>query len=136
MSARATMRVAHVVEPNGPLTLAERLVPEPGRGQVRIRVEACGICHSDAMTKEGQWPGITYPRVPGHEVIGVIDAVGPRRRRADGNQSNPSHHRTALRGRLVLGDVDRLARHADVQPPVRRAFDERGVSAGTGRRSL
>src|SRR4030095_5849942 len=50
--------------------------PEPGRGQVRIQVQACGICHSDSLTKEGHWPGIEYPRVPGHEIAGVIDAIG------------------------------------------------------------
>src|SRR5262249_23885713 len=51
-------------------------IPDPGPGSVRIKVQACGVCHSDIFTKEGQWPGITFPRVPGHEVVGVIDAVG------------------------------------------------------------
>ena len=72
----ATMRVAQVSRPGGPLELVERPIPDPGPGSVRIKVQACGICHSDAMTKEGLWPGITFPRVPGHEVIGVIDAAG------------------------------------------------------------
>src|SRR5499425_3691726 len=72
----ATMRVAQVSRPRKPLELAERPIPDPGPGSVRIKVQACGICHSDAMTKEGLWPGITFPRVPGHEVVGVIDAVG------------------------------------------------------------
>ena len=72
----ATMRVAQVSRPGGPLELVERPIPDPGPGSVRIKVQACGICHSDAMTKEGLWPGITFPRVPGHEVVGVIDAVG------------------------------------------------------------
>ena len=72
---RATMRVAQVTRPGGPLELVERPIPDPGPGSVRIKVQACGICHSDAMTKEGLWPGITFPRVPGHEVVGVIDAV-------------------------------------------------------------
>jgi D-arabinose 1-dehydrogenase-like Zn-dependent alcohol dehydrogenase len=72
----ATMRAVQVSRPNGPLELVERPIPEPGAGQVRLRVLACGICHSDAMIKEGAWPGIQYPRVPGHEVAGVIDAVG------------------------------------------------------------
>jgi D-arabinose 1-dehydrogenase-like Zn-dependent alcohol dehydrogenase len=72
-----TMRAVQVSRPGGPLELIERPVPEPSPDQVRVRIEACGICHSDTMTKEGQWPGIAYPRVPGHEVIGVIDAVGP-----------------------------------------------------------
>lgn len=72
----STMRVAQVREPNGPFELVEREIPVPGVGWVRIKVEACGICHSDSLTKEGLWPGIEFPRVPGHEVAGVIDAVG------------------------------------------------------------
>lgn len=72
----ASMRAVQVSRPGGPLELVERPIPEPGPGQVRIKVEACGICHSDAMTKDGLFPGIEFPRVPGHEVIGVIDAVG------------------------------------------------------------
>ncbi|MGH9812508.1 MAG: alcohol dehydrogenase catalytic domain-containing protein, partial [Candidatus Acidiferrales bacterium] len=70
------MRVVQVGRPEGPLELAEREIPAPGPGSVRIKVEACGICHSDSLTKEGLWPGIHYPRVPGHEVAGIIDAVG------------------------------------------------------------
>jgi D-arabinose 1-dehydrogenase-like Zn-dependent alcohol dehydrogenase len=70
------MRVVQVNQPHGPLELAEREVPEPGAGSVRIKVEACGICHSDSITKEAIFPGIQYPRVPGHEVAGTIDAVG------------------------------------------------------------
>jgi D-arabinose 1-dehydrogenase-like Zn-dependent alcohol dehydrogenase len=62
--------------PNGRFELVEREVPEPGPGSIRIRVQACGICHSDSLVKEGGWPGIQYPRVPGHEVAGTIDAVG------------------------------------------------------------
>jgi D-arabinose 1-dehydrogenase-like Zn-dependent alcohol dehydrogenase len=54
----------------------EREIPQPGPRQVRVKVQACGLCHSDSLTKEGQWPGVTYPRVPGHEIAGVIDAVG------------------------------------------------------------
>src|SRR5712691_4633080 len=73
----ATMRVVQVSHPNGPFEIVERQIPEPGAGSVRIRVQACGICHSDTLTKEGTYPGIQYPRVPGHEVAGVIDAVGP-----------------------------------------------------------
>ena len=71
-----TMRAVQVTRPNGPLELVERPIPGPGRGQVRVKVQACGICHSDTLTKEGHWPGIEFPRVPGHEVVGVIDAVG------------------------------------------------------------
>jgi D-arabinose 1-dehydrogenase-like Zn-dependent alcohol dehydrogenase len=70
------MRVMQVTQPNGPFELVEREIPEPGTGQVRLKVEACGICHSDSLTKEGTWPGVQYPRVPGHEVAGIIDAVG------------------------------------------------------------
>ena len=70
------MRVVQVPRPNGPFELVEREIPEPGPGSVRIKVEACGICHSDSFTKLGTWPGIQYPRVPGHEVAGTIHAVG------------------------------------------------------------
>jgi D-arabinose 1-dehydrogenase-like Zn-dependent alcohol dehydrogenase len=73
----AKMRVAQVSRPNGPFEIVERDIPEPAAGTVRIRVQACGICRSDSLTKEGAFPGIQYPRVPGHEVAGVIDAVGP-----------------------------------------------------------
>jgi D-arabinose 1-dehydrogenase-like Zn-dependent alcohol dehydrogenase len=72
----ASMRVAQVSQPNGPFEIVERPIPQPGPGTVRIKVHACGICHSDSLTKEGTLPGIQYPRVPGHEVAGVIDAVG------------------------------------------------------------
>jgi D-arabinose 1-dehydrogenase-like Zn-dependent alcohol dehydrogenase len=71
------MRVVQVSRPNGPFEIVEREIPEPGSGSVRIKVQACGICHSDTFTKEGTFPGIQYPRVPGHEVVGLIDAVGP-----------------------------------------------------------
>jgi alcohol dehydrogenase/propanol-preferring alcohol dehydrogenase len=70
------MRAVQVGKPNGPFELVEREIPEPGADQVRIKVQACGICHSDALTKEGLYPGLTFPRVPGHEVAGIIDAVG------------------------------------------------------------
>ena len=70
------MRVIQVTRPKGSLELVERQIPEPGTGSVRVKVEACGICHSDAMTKEGTWPGIQYPRAPGHEIAGIIDVVG------------------------------------------------------------
>src|SRR6201987_3821024 len=72
----ATMRVVQVSRPNGPFEIVERPIPEPGAGTVRIKVLACGICHSDALTKEGALPGIQYPRVPGHEIAGVIDELG------------------------------------------------------------
>lgn len=72
----SNMRVVQVSQPNGPFEIVERETPEPGAGQVRLKVEACGICHSDSLVKEGLWPGLQYPRVPGHEVAGRIDAVG------------------------------------------------------------
>jgi D-arabinose 1-dehydrogenase-like Zn-dependent alcohol dehydrogenase len=73
----ASMRVAQIARPNAPFEIVERPIPEPSAGSVRIKVESCGICHSDSVTKDGLFPGIEYPRVPGHEVAGVIDAVGP-----------------------------------------------------------
>src|ERR1051325_9749149 len=71
-----TMRVAQIPSPKRPFEIVERPIPQPTPGTVRIKVAACGICHSDALVKEGLWPGIQYPRVPGHEVAGTIDAVG------------------------------------------------------------
>ncbi len=70
------MRVVQISSPKGAFEIVERPIPEPGPGTVRIRVQACGVCHSDSIVKEGLMPGIQYPRVPGHEVAGVIDAVG------------------------------------------------------------
>jgi D-arabinose 1-dehydrogenase-like Zn-dependent alcohol dehydrogenase len=71
-----TSRFVQVSKPNGPFEIVERGILEPGVAQVRIKVQACGICHSDSMMKEGLFPGVQYPRVPGHEVAGIIDAVG------------------------------------------------------------
>jgi alcohol dehydrogenase/propanol-preferring alcohol dehydrogenase len=71
------MRAVQVSKAGGPFEMVEREIPQPGPRQVRVKVQACGLCHSDSLTKEGHWPGITYPRVPGHEIAGVIDAVGP-----------------------------------------------------------
>jgi D-arabinose 1-dehydrogenase-like Zn-dependent alcohol dehydrogenase len=73
----ALMKAVQVSKPGGLFELVERPIPEPGRGQVRIKVEACGICHSDVMVKDGLWPGLPYPRVPGHEIAGRLDALGP-----------------------------------------------------------
>jgi D-arabinose 1-dehydrogenase-like Zn-dependent alcohol dehydrogenase len=70
------MRVAQVSSPGADFEIVEREIPKPDAGQVRIKVQACGVCHSDVLTKEGLWPGIQYPRVPGHEVAGIIDEVG------------------------------------------------------------
>jgi len=71
------MKAVQISKAGGNFEVVERPIPEPGRGQVRIKVEACGICHSDALVKEGLWPGIQYPRAPGHEIAGRVDAVGP-----------------------------------------------------------
>ena len=70
------MKVAQISKPGGDWEMVERPIPEPAAGHVRIKVQACGICHSDALVKEGHWPGLHYPRVPGHEVVGIVDAVG------------------------------------------------------------
>ena len=72
----APMKVAQISKPGADFEIVERAVPEPDAGHVRIKVQACGVCHSDVLTKEGLWPGLQYPRVPGHEVAGVIDEVG------------------------------------------------------------
>ena len=74
--AAAPMKVAQVPAPGADFQIVEREIPEPGAGHVRIKVKACGVCHSDVLTKEGGLPGIEYPRVPGHEVVGIIDEVG------------------------------------------------------------
>jgi D-arabinose 1-dehydrogenase-like Zn-dependent alcohol dehydrogenase len=74
--AIAPMKAAQIPKPGADFEIVEREVPQPTAGQVRIKVQACGVCHSDVFTKEGWWPGIEYPRVPGHEVAGVIDEVG------------------------------------------------------------
>ncbi|HET9409249.1 MAG TPA: alcohol dehydrogenase [Candidatus Sulfotelmatobacter sp.] len=70
------MKAVQISKAGGNFEVVDRPVPEPGRGQVRIKVEACGICHSDALVKEGYWPGLQYPRVPGHEIAGRIDKLG------------------------------------------------------------
>lgn len=71
------MKAAQISKPGGDFELVERDIPQPGPGEVRVKVQACGVCHSDVFTKEGWWPGIQYPRVPGHEVAGVLDELGP-----------------------------------------------------------
>jgi len=70
------MKAVQISKPGGNFEVVERPIPEPGREQVRIKVEACGICHSDVLVKEGFWPGLQYPRVPGHEIAGRVDKVG------------------------------------------------------------
>ena len=70
------MRVAQIAKAGGAFEIVEREIPSPAPGWVRIKVQACGICHSDSLVKDGHWPGLQYPRVPGHEVVGVVDALG------------------------------------------------------------
>ncbi len=74
--AVAQMKAAQIPKAGAGFQIAERGMPEPGTGEVRIKVQACGVCHSDALVVEGSWPGIQYPRVPGHEVAGIIDELG------------------------------------------------------------
>jgi D-arabinose 1-dehydrogenase-like Zn-dependent alcohol dehydrogenase len=71
------MKAVQITKAGGDFEVVERPIPEPGRGQVRIKVEACGVCHSDAIVKQGMWPGLQYPRVPGHEIAGRVDKIGP-----------------------------------------------------------
>jgi len=73
----ATMKAVQITKANGPFEVVERDIPEPGPGQIRIKVEACGMCHSDAFVRAGALPGIVLPRIPGHEIAGRVDAVGP-----------------------------------------------------------
>src|SRR5437773_4012783 len=72
------MKAAQITKAGGDFELVDRDIPEPRPGQVRVKVEACGICHSDVLVKDGLWPGLQYPRVPGHEIAGRVDAVGDR----------------------------------------------------------
>src|SRR3984957_11173171 len=72
----AQMKAAQISKPGACFQIVEREIPTPGAGHVRIKVQACGVCHSDVLTKDGLWPGIEYPRIPGHEVAGIIDEVG------------------------------------------------------------
>jgi D-arabinose 1-dehydrogenase-like Zn-dependent alcohol dehydrogenase len=70
------MKAAQIPKAGADFQIVEREIPKPGEGHVRIKVQACGVCHSDMFTKEGAWPGIQYPRVPGHEIAGIIDELG------------------------------------------------------------
>ena len=71
------MKSAQISRPGGDFEIVEREIPNPGANEIRIKVQACGVCHSDVFTKEGEWPGIQYPRVPGHEIAGIVDQLGP-----------------------------------------------------------
>ena len=73
----AKMRAIQVGKPNAPFELVQRELPQPGPGEVRVKVQACGVCHSDSVARQGLFPSVPYPIVPGHEIAGVIDAVGP-----------------------------------------------------------
>ena len=103
------MRSVQVSKPKGPFEIVERDIPEPGPMQVRIKVQACGVCHSDSFTKEGLFPGIQYPRVVGHEIAGIIDVVGrdvtqwePRQRVAVGwHGGHCGHCESCRRGDFV-----------------------------------
>ena len=99
-----TMKAAQISKAGGDWELVERDVPEPGPAQVRVKVEACGICHSDVLIKDGLWPGLQYPRVPGHEVAGRIDA---RRRRRRGLAARASASASA--GMAATASTARLA---------------------------
>lgn len=70
------MNAVEVRQPKGPFQFVERAVPQPGVGEVLVKVQACGVCHSDVFTKEGLWPGLQYPRIPGHEIAGIIETMG------------------------------------------------------------
>src|SRR4051794_5436429 len=72
----AKMRAVQVTRPGGPFEFVERDIPEAGSREVRVKVQACGVCHSDVFVKQGSFPNIAYPRVPGHEIVGILDAVG------------------------------------------------------------
>jgi D-arabinose 1-dehydrogenase-like Zn-dependent alcohol dehydrogenase len=72
----APMKAVQVPKPGGDFEIVEREIPKPQAGHVRVKVQACGICHSDVLTKDGLWPGIQYPRVPGHEIAGIVDELG------------------------------------------------------------
>ncbi len=132
----AKMRAAQVRAGKGPFEIVERDVPEPGPGSVRVKVQASGICHSDSLTKEGLWPGIQYPRVPGHEVAGIVDAIGAGV--ADlkvGGARRPGLARRALRTLRLL--PPRRLRHLPGRPDpghhLRRR--SRGLRGRTGGRA-
>lgn len=72
----ARMKAVQATKPGADWELVERDIPQPKPGQVRVKVQACGICHSDMFVKEGHWPGLQFPRIPGHEIAGLIDEVG------------------------------------------------------------
>jgi D-arabinose 1-dehydrogenase-like Zn-dependent alcohol dehydrogenase len=142
---KTKMRAAQVDRTKGSFQIVEREVPEPGPAQVRIRVQASGICHSDSLTKEGLWPGVQYPRVPGHEVAGVIDAIGASltgwsvgdRVGVGWHGGHCGHCDSCRRGRFVLCQTGQIpgitfdGGHADymIAPAVALARIPEGLSA-------
>jgi D-arabinose 1-dehydrogenase-like Zn-dependent alcohol dehydrogenase len=88
------MKSIRVEQPKGPFKLVDEQIVEPARGQVRIKVQACGVCHSDSITKDALFPGITYPRSPGHEIAGVIEAVGEDAGDSKDNRQTPLPRRS------------------------------------------
>ena len=111
------MRAVQVSRAGGPLELVERPIPEPGPGTVRIKVEACGICHSDVLTKDGVWPGIQFPRVPGHEVIGKIAALARSCRRVGRLASELAS--AGMRGTVVIATLAGAAITSPAKPESR-----------------
>src|SRR6266478_3763321 len=127
---KSTYKAVEVYEP-GKLRVVERQVSEPGAGQVRIRVEACGICHTDAATVMGVYPGLTLPRVPGHEVVGRIEALGAGVSRSKVGQRVPAGLRRSLGLRLFDWNGDRARGHPWLQRPGEHPPDDRDRSSRT-----
>src|SRR2546429_1282512 len=96
--AIAPMKAAQIPKGGADFQIVEREIPAPGVGEVRIKVQACGICHSDVLTKDGLWPGIQYPRVPGHEVAGILDELGA----GVSGWTRSEEHTSELQSRLHL----------------------------------
>ena len=106
------MKAAQISKPGGDFELVEREIPEPGSGQIRVKVEACGICHSDMLVKEGIWPGLQFPRVPGHEIAGRIDAAcNLVTRHARKLKPRPD---TLLNEHIAVANATRLHFHANL----------------------
>jgi hypothetical protein len=104
--AVATMKAAQVSNPGSSIQIVEREIPQPRAGHVRIKVQACGVCHSDQLTKDGAWPGIQYPRVPGHE-------IAHRRRRIPDSALNRKNPKAAARSpsEASQGNIQRALRN-------------------------
>jgi len=120
----ARMQAVQASKPGGEWEVVEREVPEPGPGQVRIKVEACGVCHSDMFVKEGYWPGLQYPRIPGHEVAGQVDTFNSLR-----NSGARAGDLVAVQGIGGLG-------HLGVQYAVKMGFVTVAIGRGKDKESL